>query len=255
MVQTVLFAQEHEYIPFVEEGKAWICRDDYGIYGSLTGGDVIFTMTGDTEINGKTYKKVYLQFPGYFGDEEQHYHCAVREEDCRVFVVEPETEEENLLYDFSRPEEILELSYDDQTFVRNAGCQDGFCFPNQMHYRLYSNVDAINKGYSGIGDWIEGVGAIHVDPFAREFHVKESSKIPTAIFVQKCMNSEGVIIWKQPTRPTSIQETLNNTPISVPLYDLQGRRLNAQPSNACHTSTFRLKKGVFIQNGKKVVVK
>ena len=58
------------------------------------------------------------------------------------------------------------------------------------------------------------------------------------------MNSEGVIIWKQPTRPTSIQETLNNTPISVPLYDLQGRRLNAQPS-----------KGVFIKNGKKVVVK
>ena len=88
MVQTVLFAQEHEYIPFVEEGKAWICRDDYGIYGSLTGGDVIFTMTSDTEINGKTYKKVYLQFPGYFGDEEQHYHCAVREEDCRVFVVD-----------------------------------------------------------------------------------------------------------------------------------------------------------------------
>ena len=237
-------AQGDNYIPFVEEGKAWICRDDYGIYGSLTGGDVIFTMTGDTEINGKTYKKVYLQFPGYFGDEEQHYHCAVREEDCKVFVVEPETEEENLLYDFSRPEEILELSYDDQTFVRNAGCQDGFCFPNQMHYRLYSNVDAINKGYSGIGDWIEGVGAIHVDPFAREFHVKESSKIPTAIFVQKCMNSEGVIIWKQPTRPTSIQETLNNTPISVPLYDLQGRCLTSQPS-----------KGVFIKNGKKVVVR
>ena len=189
-------------------------------------------MTGDTEINGKIYKKVYLQFPGYFGDEEQHYHCAVREEDCRVFVVESETEEENLLYDFSCPEEILELSYDDQTFVRNAGCQDD------------SNVDAINKGYNGIGDWIEGVGAIHVDPFAREFHVKESSKIPTAIFVQKCMNSEGVIIWKQPTRPTSIQETLNNTPISVPLYDLQGRCLTSQPS-----------KGVFVKDGKKVVVR
>ena len=217
----------------MEEGKAWICRDDYGIYGSLTGGDVIFTMIGDTEINGKTYKKVYLQFPGYFGDEEQHYHCAVREEDCRVFVVEPETEEENLLYDFSRSEEILELSYDDQTFVRNAGCQDEFCFPNQMHYR-----------HSGIGDWIEGVGAIHVDPFAREFHVKESSKIPTAIFVQKCRNSAGDIIWKQPTRPTSIQETLNNTPISVPLYDLQGRRLTSQPS-----------KGVYIKDGKKVVIK
>ena len=69
------------------------------------------------------------------------------------------------------------------------------------------------------------------------------------------MNSAGEIIWKQPARPTSIQEALNNTPISDTLYDLQGRRLNAQPSNACHTSTFRLKKGVFIHNGKKVVIK
>ena len=105
-------------------------------------------------------------------------------------------------------------------------------------------IDAINKGYSGIGDWIEGVGAIHVDPFAREFHVKESSKIPTAIYVQKCMNSAGEIIWKQPARPTSIQEALNNTPTSDTLYDLQGRRLTSQPS-----------KGVYIQSGKKVVVR
>ena len=58
------------------------------------------------------------------------------------------------------------------------------------------------------------------------------------------MNSAGEIIWKQPARPTSIQEALNNTPISDTLYDLQGRRLTSQPS-----------KGVYIQSGKKVVVK
>ena len=39
------------------------------------------------------------------------------------------------------------------------------------------------------------------------------------------------------------------------ISDIQGRRLTSQPSNACHTSIFRLKKGVFIKNGKKVVVK
>ena len=37
-------------------------------------------------------------------------------------------------------------------------------------------------------------------------------------------------------------------------YDLQGRRVT-QPTNACHTSTFRLKKGLYIVNGRKVMVK
>ena len=86
---------DDEYIPFVEEGKVWTCKDDWGIYGTLIGYDVFFTMSGDTEINGKTYKKVFLQFPDYFGDEEQHYYCAVREEGCRVFLVEPEAEEKS----------------------------------------------------------------------------------------------------------------------------------------------------------------
>ena len=37
-------------------------------------------------------------------------------------------------------------------------------------------------------------------------------------------------------------------------YNLAGQRV-AQPTNACHTSTFRLKKGMYIVNGKKVVIK
>ena len=51
-VSTNAQESDDEYIPFVEEGKVWACRDDYGIYGSLVGYDVIFVMSGDTEING-----------------------------------------------------------------------------------------------------------------------------------------------------------------------------------------------------------
>ena len=84
-MQTVLFAQEHEYIPFVEEGKVWYCGYNHpGVTFHATaedpsakGIDCIFTMQGDTEINGKTYKKVYCQFKEYYGDENQHYYCAV----------------------------------------------------------------------------------------------------------------------------------------------------------------------------------
>ena len=42
--------------------------------------DCIFTMCGDTLMNGKEYKKVYCQFEEYYGDKERHYYCAVREE-------------------------------------------------------------------------------------------------------------------------------------------------------------------------------
>ena len=237
---------DDEYIPFVEEGKVWTCKDDWGIYGTPIGYDVFFTMSGDTEINGKTYKKVFLQFPDYFGDEEQHYYCAVREEGCRVFLVEPEAEEEKLLYDFSRPEEIIELSYDHETLVRNAGYKDEYCRPHQMYYELYTNAAHINNGYVCYDDWREGVGSIHSNPFACEVSPKGSSRIPSRILVQECTNSAGEYLWNVTwtIRPNSIQETLKETPAGSTLYDLQGRRLTTQPT-----------KGVYIQNGKLYVVK
>ena len=97
-VQTVLFAQGDNYIPFVEEGKVWYCgysHPDVTFHAtaedpSAKGIDCIFTMQGDTVINGKTYKKVYCQFKEYYGDEDLHYYCAVREEDYRVYIVEEE---------------------------------------------------------------------------------------------------------------------------------------------------------------------
>ena len=57
-MQTVLFAQEHEYIPFVEEGKVWYCGYNHpGVTFHATaedpsakGIDCIFTMQGDASL-------------------------------------------------------------------------------------------------------------------------------------------------------------------------------------------------------------
>ena len=109
---TNVMAQEgrSEYVPFVEEGKAWYCGyfHSYDNIFPVTpedlegeGIDCIFTMRGDTQISRKDYKKVYCQYKEYYGDEEQHYYCAVREENYRVFIIENGTTEEKLLYDFS----------------------------------------------------------------------------------------------------------------------------------------------------------
>ena len=85
-----VMAQEErsEYVPFVEEGKAWYCGyfHSYDNIFPVTpedlegeGIDCIFTMRGDTQISRKDYKKVYCQYKEYYGDEEQHYYCAVRD--------------------------------------------------------------------------------------------------------------------------------------------------------------------------------
>ena len=93
--------EERVYVPFVEEGKCWYLgyfhpRDVFP--ASLEdpegeGVDCIFTMRGDSLIGDREYKKVYCQFEEYYGDTEQHYYCAVREEAYQVFIVEGETTE------------------------------------------------------------------------------------------------------------------------------------------------------------------
>ena len=64
----------------------------------------------------------------------------------------------------------------------------------------------------------------------------------------------GVAITDGATGIRSVSCHNMATSSTAPVYDLQGRRVS-QPANACHTSTFRLKKGLYIQNGKKTIVK
>ena len=166
------------YVPFVEEGKTWYCGywHPYANFPSTPedpggeGIDCIFTICGDTLVNGKDYKKVYCQFEEYYGDNEQHYYCAVREEAYRVFIMEEGTTEEKLLYDFSRPNEMITLNYDDYRFARSKGVHRDDFLPGQLEYHVYKftedgEVDYINDSSS----WIDGVGDYLTNPFAFEF--------------------------------------------------------------------------------------
>ena len=253
-------AQECDYdnLPFVEEGRVWNCRavishDDY-----LNPFNCIFTMSGDTLINENTYKKVSCQFKVFYGDEEQHYYCAVREEDYRVFIVEAETKEEKMLYDFSHPQEDIILSVDGQKFVRSAGYEHGFLFPRrgQLCFILLRGEVYNPDQFSDY--WVKGVGSVLSNPFGVGLHGNEiDSFFGYPIYLYSCMKDEKcmffedwmVQIYSDPEDEeeegdlTSIQEMSKSTS-DAPIYDLQGRRLSAMPQ-----------KGVYIQNGKKKLVK
>ena len=260
-VQTVLFAQERQYVPFVEEGKAWSYT--YSHYdssqpplkdpmGNLV--DCIFTMQGDTEINGKEYKKVYCQFEKYYGDNEQHYYCAVREENDRVYILANEAAEEKLLYDFSSPEEdiVLPFTVGNYKFIRTRGERRADYLPGQLEFQV-CHLSGNEIDYSNdTGCWIGGVGTYMGNSFAFESCPLffDEPQLGVNMFLYSCVKDGQYyfnIDWlAEPMETTTINDRrhTDNTVKESPLFDLQGRRLTSQPT-----------KGLYIRNGRKIVAR
>ena len=259
----VMAQEECGYVPFVEEGKVWYCgyeHIDPDKVSTVTpedpegvGIDCIFTMCGDTLVNDREYKKVYCQFEEYYGDKEQHYYCSVREEARRVFIIEEETKEEKLIYDFSRPGETITVTYNDYQFARTDGGRFQDFPPSQLIYTVGLFTEDGEVDYSNdSGWWMDGVGSILNNPFALEldFLFFDEPKLGKDIGVITCMK-DGKYYYKPewisgPVEPASINERnhVDNSQEGSHLYDQQGRRVDKTP---CH--------GVYIQNGRKFVVR
>ena len=89
---------EHEYIPFVENGKVWVDYDYQGNYKQVGINDT-------TVINQKKYHKLYKEeFCAWGGTQtptsDSQLHGYIREEDKRVYVRGVNDEQECLIYDF-----------------------------------------------------------------------------------------------------------------------------------------------------------
>lgn len=249
---------DREYVRFVEEGKVWYCafshpdetfprtpEDPTG-----HGIDCIFTMRGDTLIGNKEYKRVYCQFEEYYMDNDLHYYCAVREDAYQVLIIEAETQEEKLIYDFSLPGEYITLPFDynGYKFVRtNGGHRYGF-LTGQLEYSVCKSMGNEVDHSNDSGFWIDGVGTPNSNPFAFEFSqlIYDKPQLGKYIYVISCMK-DGKYIFNMewlatPVEPTSIDVKSHtvNSPKDSPLYDLQGIKLQKAPQ-----------KGIYIQDGKK----
>lgn len=232
--QAVAQDGSREYIPFVEESKVWYCgywhpdesfpitpEDPSGI-----GIDCIFTIHGDTQINGKEYKKVYCQFEEYYDDNEQHYYCAVREEACQVFIVEAGETEEKLIYDFSHPKEVILLTYNDCKIGRTSGDRRHDFLPGQLEYTV-CNLVGNELDYSNNSSvWIDGVGACLYNPFALEFN-SNNPKFGKVINVVTCMK-DGKYIFNMEwmTEPISKLDICRiSSQNQFKVYNLEGCQL------------------------------
>ena len=234
---------DHEYVPFVEEGKVWNCKSTgFEIYKKQPI-DCVFTMRGDTLIGGKNYKKVLCEYEKFYGDKLQHYYCAVREEAYQVFFVEGDSATEELLYDFSSPKETLIMYYADSLIARTDGYHLVFCPSKQYLYDLCLVVNGEVKRPYLYGSWIEGAGAYDSNPFAIILNVKTSQN-KLDIIVDSCIKDDKCYFhndWLLATTAIS-NKTIEEQSFNNGIYDLQGRPIQGSP-----------KHGVYIQNGKKVM--
>ncbi|MBP3350621.1 MAG: T9SS type A sorting domain-containing protein [Bacteroidaceae bacterium] len=89
---------EHEYIPFVEDGKVWVDYNYQGKHNQLG-------INGTTTIDQKEYYKLYIEsFSEYGGTQtptdHSQLHGYIREENKRVYRRSINDEQEHLIYDF-----------------------------------------------------------------------------------------------------------------------------------------------------------
>lgn len=85
----------YSYHPFLKEGKTWNYQEYYHNLwdDEQWTKDVSYVINGTTEIDGKTYYKMYRT-----SEEGSNYYCALREEDRKVWQYTDDGD--HLLYDF-----------------------------------------------------------------------------------------------------------------------------------------------------------
>ena len=148
----VLFAlsayAEHEYIPYVEEGKVWVSFEvSSSSYKQVGIGEL-------TEINNKLYHKLYISILDAITNEITYtgLHGYIREENKKVFTRELNNEFETMIYDFDVQ------AGDTIQFQQGETIVDSI--ETQIYYGKERHVFYVTHESSQINDiWIEGVGS------------------------------------------------------------------------------------------------
>ena len=248
---TVLFlglgqmAVADDYMPFVQEGKRWDFKESDGLEYS-------YLISGDTIIGEHSYKKVYL-----LNDEGRTYQTAVREENRVVYAQHPEWEREEIVCFFTTfGQEMYEYKEDYSTGLSIVYQVSAYNPVKASTGRIHQ---VFSCSYSLIGQdkylmdgffWYEGVGALSTNN-----HLFSLSDFYRSSFIGfvACYLDDKLILgfdelgnfvhdYQDVTAPSLTKH------VESSIFDLQGRQLsNSKWSNR------QKPKGVYIQNGRKVV--
>ena len=229
MMPLASFAQD-DYRPLVEQGKKWTYHHDAYQYVY----DYHYTLEGDTVVAGKDCLKMYSDNRDNKG--EIRYEGALYEENKKVYCFYPEKDEAALLYDFNckvgdtlskNSRDLIALSI--ETIV-GVVCKGEYYALQVQEYDEEKNDSVV----LGTLYWIEGVGA------TKDFF----NMLPLAGNYNSLIACEvnGEVLYQSSTAIQSMKSYLPDDDGII--FDLQGRRLPSPPA-----------KGIYIQNGKKRIVR
>lgn len=247
-------------LPLVVEGRTWnqvslilerpesestpgYYKDIRGRWGRAVYGVDSYTIKGDIIMDGIVYKKL-LSTDGEFI-------CGLREEDGRVYergwAWDP-TGPEVLLFDFNaQPGDI----FDDGIIGGGMGKMQVKQVKSVMiggksrrcleMWEYEEGVEIID----GLADyWIEGIGCMNGPYFPFWWEMTSPQCLLLSCYDgDKCIFNIEDFLASFPTSMNPAVDAHHYIDPDTPIYDIQGRRVQGTP-----------KKGVYMQNGKKVII-
>lgn len=245
MIFSPVFAQND--VSFVKEGKKWVCKS----YEGSTRYDYHYMLSGDTLIDGNSYKVLWAMNEKYYGDKELHHVACIREENKKVYMIKDDAAE-YMLYDFN-------LDYNEEFTTPLLWDEN---WGEKMQYvRFLKEYDTIyTQGTTR--RWMGLVGGLkhengEIDWTTREYFWVEGIGCDGDTFglfsgeMDACYEDGELVFTNRNFWYPETARLEQNESLSIflwektTIYDLSGRRVN----------NGELPKGVYIQNGKKFVVK
>ena len=238
------------YHPFLKEGKTWNYQEYYHNLwdDEQWTKDVSYVINGTTEIDGKTYYKMYR-----ISEEGSEYYCALREEDRKVWQYTSD-DGDQLLYDFGMSigdsytpsDEPIRYQLTDIKPMRFQYYQ----LLNVLHYDV-SEQDDPTEPYEYIGpeQIVEGVGCEKGWNIMELYAIVPSNGILHGENFLSCYEDGKCIftaddfnLYETQTKEIEVIND-NKAENKKGIYNLQGQRIR------------HLQKGLNIVNGRKVHVK
>ena len=243
-------------LPLVVEGRTWnhvsliptespesesvsgYYKDIKGRWGRAVFGVDTYTLRGDTVMGGVTYKKLLIN---------EFFFSGLREKGGRLYSRSSEKYPEELFFDFNlQPGSIIKDPEDEECCLQVKQVKDVIiggksrrCY--EMWY--YEEGEEIIDGLADY--WIEGIGCMNGpgSPFWC-YVIGPQSLLLSCFDGDECIFNIEDFLASFPTGMNSIVAAHHYVGPDTPIYDIHGRRVQGKP-----------KKGVYIQNGKKYVVR
>lgn len=263
---------EREYIPFIERGKRWVVTRDVPQMDLFPYIRETYFIEGDTIIAGQECLKLMCRTENFQDQTEQ------------TELVFPVFEKERCAYYVSK-NETTPVAWRDFSLKRggkvSVGCSDRWrSETNQKEtesYQAWEEMTIQKDGYSfhairlAAGDWyqlsqsdrtlgpnslwIEGIGSF-ISPMT-DSYINPMGAIGETRQLQECTAGNRVLYRNPDYIPTNIHNIPEDPIITHhssnhQYYDLSGRRVSVSSDSSVSSV---LPKGVYIRDGKKVVVK